>query len=159
LLELNKEEKMSSIINQTVEFVEKAEAALLITINEENKPDSRLIGPFVNKVLNIYIFTLLSSKKIKQIEKNKNVSLYFQNKFENMRDYMSISLYGTAEKLEENEEKNEIIQKLELKSKGYKDWIVKDGWEKWTIIKIKTESIKYVDNRETHVPIYEEINN
>lgn len=148
---------MSSIINKAVEFVEKAEAALLITINEESKPDSRLIGPFVNKMLNVYIFTLLSSRKIKQIEKNKNVSLYFQNKFENTREYKSISLYGTAEKLEENDEKKEILQKLEIKSKGYIDWIEKDGWDKWVILKVKSEYVKYVDTSETHIPIHEEI--
>lgn len=39
---------MKDILLKAVGFVEKVEAALLITINNENKPDSRLIGPFVN---------------------------------------------------------------------------------------------------------------
>jgi general stress protein 26 len=150
---------MSNIINQAVKFIEQADAALLITINEENKPDSRLVGPFVNEMLNIYIFTLLNSRKIKQIEKNDNVSLYFQNRFSNTKEYKSISLFGIAGKIETEEEKEEIIKKLEIKSKGYKEWIVKDGWDKWTILKMKTEYIKYVDNSVSHIPIYAEINN
>jgi hypothetical protein len=68
-------------------------------------------------------------------------------------------LFGVANKLKDEEEKNAIIDKLKIKSKGYSDWIIKDGWEKWTIIKIKTENVKYVNNSETHVPIYAEINN
>ncbi len=150
---------MDTIIDEAVDFVEKAEAALFITINEENKPDSRLIGPFVNEMLTVYIFTLLSSNKIKQIENNQNISLYFQNKFENTKEYKSISLYGIANKMEKQDDKNKIMEKLEIKSKGYKDWIEKDGWEKWTIIKVQTEYLKYVNNSKSHLPIFKQINN
>jgi len=150
---------MDNVIEEAVEFVEKADTALLITINEENKPDSRLIGPFVNKLLTIYIFTLMSSNKIKQIVNNQNISLYFQNKFENTKEYKSISLYGIAHILEKEEDKNKIMKKLEIKSKGYSEWIKKDGWEKWAIIKMQTNYLKYVNNSKSHMPLFKQINN
>lgn len=47
---------------------------------------------------------------------------------------------------------------MDVRCKSYKNWVDKDGWEKWRIIKISPESIKFIDNRESIKPRILKIN-
>jgi general stress protein 26 len=148
---------MDKTIDDAVAFLEETSTALLTTFIGENRLDSRLVGPFVHDGPTVYIFTLNSSNKINQIHKNPCVSLYLQNKFENTKDYKSLSINGKAVKVTNDNEFNTAKEKLERKSHGYKKWIDKDGWEKWAIIKVRPELIKYIDNGKSPAPHYMEI--
>jgi len=143
---------MEDTIHYAVNFLSENKAALLTTIMEDNYIDSRLIGPFINDELIVYIFTLNNSNKIEQINKNSHVSLYLQNNFENLKDLKSLLINGKAVKIIASEEIVKVRNALEIKSTGYKDWIDKDGWDKWSIIKILPESIKFVDNSKWKEP-------
>ena len=149
---------MNKTIDDAITLLEETSTGLLTTFIGEYRLDSRLIGPFVNDGLNIYIFTLNNSNKISHIDKNPCVSLYLQNKFENTKEYKSILINGKACKITNDNESNNVRDKLEIKSIGYKNWIDKEGWEKWTIIKVQPELIKYTDISKSHAPQYIEIN-
>lgn len=137
---------MEDIINSAVNFLRESKAALLTTITEDNLIDCRMVGPFLNDDLIVYIFTLNNSNKAKQILKNPNVSLYFQNNFENIKEFKSLLINGNAVNVISTDEILNLKKQLEIKSKGYKEWIDKDGWDKWSIIKIQPKSLKYVDS-------------
>jgi general stress protein 26 len=139
-------DKMNNTIDDAIKLLEETSTALLTTFIEKNKLDSRLIGPFVNDGLNVYIFTKNNSTKISQIDKEPSVSFYLQNKFENTKEYKSILINGKAIKITKDNEQKNVKDKLEIKSIGYKKWIDKDGWEKWTILRVQPELLKYTDN-------------
>jgi general stress protein 26 len=143
---------MEDIIHCSVNFLKENKAGLLITIMEDSSIDSRLIGPYLNDDLIVYIFTLNNSNKIKQILKNSNVSFYLQNNFENIKELKSLLINGKASNIISTEQILDLKNKLEIKSKGYKEWIDKDGWDKWSIIKIEPESLKYIDNSRWREP-------
>lgn len=146
---------MIKTIDDAVTLLEETSTALLITFVEENRLDSRLIGPFINDGLIVYIFTLNSSSKVSQIGINPSVSLYLQNKFEYIKEYKSLLVNGKATIIIENDNEISLVKdKLEIKSNGYKKWIDKDGWDKWTIIKVQPEFIKYADNGKSQAPLY-----
>jgi general stress protein 26 len=148
----NRENQMNKTFDDAIKLLEETSTALLITFVGENRLDSRLIGPYVNEGLNVYLFTSINSNKINQIEKDPCVSLYLQNKFENTRDYKSLLINGKAAIITDETEINSVKAKLEMKSKGYKKWIDKDGWQKWAVVKVQTGFIKYTDNGTSPVP-------
>jgi general stress protein 26 len=143
---------MEDIIKDAVHFIGEIKTALLTTIIDGNYIDSRLIGPFVNEELTVYIFTLNSSNKIEQINKNSHVSLYVQNNFENTKEYKSLLINGKAGIVVSIDKIIKMQDALEIKASGYKAWIDKNGWDKWSIIKIQPEYIKFVDNSKWREP-------
>lgn len=143
---------MNEIIDCAVKLLNENKTALLTTIMEENYLDSRLVGPFVNDGLTVYIFTLNNSNKIKQIISNSHISLYLQENYENIKEYKSLLINGEAYKVSSDEEILNVMNRLEIRSRGYKEWIDKDGCEKWSIIKIQPKSIKYIDNSKWNEP-------
>lgn len=142
---------MQDIINYAVNFLSENKTALLTTITD-NYIDSRLIGPFLNDELIVYIFTLNNSNKIVQISKNSHVALYLQNNFKNTKECKSLLINGKAVTNISSEETVTIRNALEKKAAGYKKWIDKNGWDKWSIIKIQPEFIKFVDNSKWKEP-------
>jgi nitroimidazol reductase NimA-like FMN-containing flavoprotein (pyridoxamine 5'-phosphate oxidase superfamily) len=141
-----------------IAFLSESKAALFTTISDESYPDSRMIGPFVNDNLIVYIFTLCNSNKINQVNQNSHVSLYIQNKFESIKDYTSLLISGIASKVVTAEETTKVKNMMEVRCKGYKNWIDKDGWEKWSIIKISPEILKYTNNSQSNKNLILKIN-
>lgn len=144
---------MEDITHHAVNFLKENKTALLTTILEDNFIDSRIIGPFLNDELIVHIFTLNNSNKTRQILNNPKVFLYLQNNFDNIKEeFKSLLINGNAINVISTEEIQNIKNRLEIKSKGYKEWIDKDGWDKWSIIKIQPKSLKYVDNSRWREP-------
>jgi general stress protein 26 len=149
---------MDQCNDRIVKFLNENKTALFTTITEDNYFDSRMIGPFVNDRLIVYVFTLGESNKTLQIGKNSHVSLYLQNVYKNIKEYKSLLINGTASNVVSEEETMKVIDMLEIRSRNYKEWIDKDGWGKWTIIKICPERIKFIDNSESKTPLIFTIN-
>ncbi|MGE5672072.1 MAG: pyridoxamine 5'-phosphate oxidase family protein [Fibrobacterota bacterium] len=133
-----------------VKFLSESKTALFTTISADSYLDSRIIGPFVNDNLVVYIFTLCNSNKIDQMSHNSHVSLYVQNVYENIKNHKSLLINGTASKVVSVEETMMVKTMMEVRCKSYKEWIDKDGWVKWSIIKISPETVKFVDNSQSN---------
>jgi hypothetical protein len=80
--------------------------------------------------------------------------MYIQNKYDTYKEYESVLVSGKAFVLSEEVELNNVIDKLSIKSIGFKKIIDKDGWEKWIVIKIFPDAVKYTNNSKMPVVHY-----
>lgn len=104
---------MSDATVEAVSYIEKSSYALLITVGDDNKPSVREIGPFVNNGLDIYFVTRIASQKVKHINLNPFVTLYFPNTNQVAKEFKSIAIVGKAGRVPEGNEFNGVLDKLD----------------------------------------------
>jgi uncharacterized pyridoxamine 5'-phosphate oxidase family protein len=148
---------MSPLAEESVSFIDKSSYAVLVTVGEENKPFVREIGPLVNKGLDIYFVTRIASQKVKHIEAHPIVTLYFPNTNQSAKEFRSIAVTGTTVRVPEGGEFDGVLEKLERKSPGYKNYISNEGFTIWTIYKMTTKSIQSTDYSKSTRTIKEEV--
>jgi nitroimidazol reductase NimA-like FMN-containing flavoprotein (pyridoxamine 5'-phosphate oxidase superfamily) len=148
---------MSDTAVEAIGHIEKTPYALLVTVGEGNKPFVREIGPFVNNGLDIYFVTRLDSQKVKHIDANPFVTLYFPNANQEARKFRSVAVTGKAERVPEGNEFNGVLQKIEQKSPGYRKYIEKEGFTVWTVCKMTATSLQSTDYSKSTRTVKEEI--
>jgi uncharacterized pyridoxamine 5'-phosphate oxidase family protein len=148
---------LSTIAAEAVSYIEQSSYALLITVGEENKPFVREIGPFVNNGLDIYFVTRIASQKVKHININPFITLYFPNTNQAVKEFRSIAITGKATRVPEGNEFNDVRDKLEQKSPGYKKYISNEGFNIWAIYKMTTTSLQSTDYSKSTRTVKEEV--
>jgi nitroimidazol reductase NimA-like FMN-containing flavoprotein (pyridoxamine 5'-phosphate oxidase superfamily) len=136
---------MSNIRTEAVNYIESSPFALLVTVGDELKPCLRHIGPLVNIGLDIYFVTRIDSQKVKQIEVNPLITLYFQRSNQTVEEFKSIAVSGKAVRLPDGDEFDDVLEKLGEKSPGYKKYISSEGFKVWAIYKISSKSLECTD--------------
>jgi nitroimidazol reductase NimA-like FMN-containing flavoprotein (pyridoxamine 5'-phosphate oxidase superfamily) len=136
---------MSDATVEAVNYIEKSPYALLVTVGEKNRPFVREIGPFVNDGLDIYFVTRRDSRKVRHVNVNSFVTLYFPNTKQDAQEFRSVAVTGKAARLPEGNEFNGVLEKLDRKSPGYKKYISNEGFKIWTIYKMTAESLQSTD--------------
>lgn len=148
---------MSDTTQQAVCCIEKSSHALLVTIGEGNKPSVREIGPFVNNGLDIYFVTRIDSQKVKHINSNPFITLYFPNMNKAVKEFRSVAVSGTVERVPEGNEFDGVLEKLDQKSPCYKKYISNEGFTIWTIYKMTATSLQSTDYSKSTRTVKEEI--
>lgn len=136
---------MNDLTTEAISYIENSPFALLVTVDEERKPCLRHIGPLVNIGLTIYFVTRIDSQKVKHIDINPLVTLYFQRSNQAVEDFKSISISGKAARIPDGDEFEDVLEKLGEKSPGYKKYISSDGFKVWAIYKISSKSLECTD--------------
>jgi hypothetical protein len=136
---------MSDMRTEAISYIEKSPFALLVTVGEENKPYLRHIGPLVNIGLDIYFVTRIDSQKVKHIDCNPFVTLYFQSPSQTVEEFKSIVVSGKAARLPQGGEFNDVLERLGAISPGYKKYISSDGFKAWTIYKTSASTLECTD--------------
>ncbi len=136
---------MNEIVSAAVGYITKSPYALLITVGEGDKPFTREIGPFVNIGLDIYFVTRIKSQKVDHINANPMVSLYFPTMNPAPKEFMSVAITGKAARIPEGTEFNDVLEKLDQKSPGYRKYIGNEGFDIWTIFKMTAASLQFTD--------------
>jgi uncharacterized protein len=150
---------MSDTSQEAVTYIEKSPYALLVTVGEGNKPCVREIGPFVNDGLDIYFVTRLDSQKVKHINTNPVVTLYFPNTNQEAKKFRSIAVTGTTARVAEGDEFDGVLEKIEQKSPGYRKYIASVGFTVWAVYKMTAKSLQSTDYSKSTRTIKEEIGN
>jgi nitroimidazol reductase NimA-like FMN-containing flavoprotein (pyridoxamine 5'-phosphate oxidase superfamily) len=148
---------MSDTAVEAIGYIEKSSYALLITVGEGNKPSVREIGPFVNNGLAIYFMTRTDSQKVKHINSNPFITLYFPNTNQTIQEFRSIAVTGKAARVPEGNEFNNVLEELERKSPGYRNYIGREGFKRWTIYKITATSLQSTDYSKSTKTVKEEV--
>jgi nitroimidazol reductase NimA-like FMN-containing flavoprotein (pyridoxamine 5'-phosphate oxidase superfamily) len=148
---------MSDITAEAVSYIEKSTYALLVTVDEGNRPCVREIGPFVNNGLDIYFVTRLDSQKVKHINANPWITLYFPNTNQEVKKFRSITITGQAARVPEGHEFTGVLEKLEQKSPGYRKYISNEGFKIWTIYKMTAGSLQSTDYSKSTRTVKEEV--
>ena len=136
---------MSDATVEAIKYIEKSSYALLVTVGEKNRPFVREIGPFVNDGLDIYFVTRMDSQKVRHVNVNSFVTLYFPNTKQDAQEFRSVAVTGKAARVPEGNEFNGVLDKLNQKSPGYKKYISNEGFKIWTIYKMTAESLQSTD--------------
>jgi uncharacterized pyridoxamine 5'-phosphate oxidase family protein len=148
---------MSDTTQDAVTYIEKSAYALLVTVGEENTPCVREIGPFVNRGPDIYFVTRLDSQKVRHINANPCVTLYFPNTNLEVKKFRSIAVTGSAARVAEGDEFDGVLEKIEQKSPGYRNYIGKEGFNVWTVYKMTARSLQSTDYSKSTRTFKEEI--
>lgn len=137
---LRKEKKMAVTIDKIKKFLQSVPILILATEGTEGGPDIRTIGGFGLKDFTIYFATNKGTNKVKQLEHEDRVALFFQNDNQLISKFFNVTLYGKAQLIHEKEEFNDA-KELILDRKPNLN-ISKDTH---FIYKIKAHTIKTVD--------------
>lgn len=88
-----------ALTNQEIEaYLKSTKRILLSTVTEDNKADVRILGAIATDGVKIYFSTAGDARKVKQIEKNPYVAIYFEAPGQEFPDYINITVYGKARK-------------------------------------------------------------
>jgi uncharacterized protein len=148
---------MSELSAQAIEYIEKSSVLLLVTVDKENKPSTRYVGPYVNNGLNIFFMTMKDSRKVKHINGNPFVSLYIQLTEQPAEKFKSVGVSGRAMLVGQGAEFDDIFDRIGQKSPGFKNWLLKDGLDKWVVCKVTAASLHYTDFSKSKKTMTEEI--
>lgn len=108
---------MAFIFMNIIAYLKKSKSIVVATVNERNTPDLRTIGGYNFDGITLYFTTDKSSNKAEQIEFNNEVAVLVEHENQALPDYVNITLYGKARRLD-GTEFNEGMNKL-LERKPY----------------------------------------
>jgi len=84
---------------QIEKYLKDTKRILLSTVTEENTADIRILGAIATDGVKVYFSTASDARKVKQIENNENVAIYFEAPGQEFPNYVNATLYGKAKKL------------------------------------------------------------
>lgn len=110
-------------LNKVEDFITKQKISFICSIDENGFPNMKaMMKPRKrNGIVDFYFITSTKSLRVKQYQTNPNASIYFYHK--GLFRYEAVMLAGTMKVLKDQETKDMIWQKEDLKvySKGVKD--------------------------------------
>ena len=90
-----------ALTNQQIEkYLKDTKRILRSTVAEDNKADVRILGAIATDGVKTYFSTASDARKVKQIEKNPNVAIYFEAPGQEFPNYINATVYGKARKVE-----------------------------------------------------------
>lgn len=135
---------------EVIDYIAKTRLAILATVRGDQAPVVRTIGSFAQDGLNIYFSTGKETAKVKQIEGNKVVSLFFQQEGQEIGTFKNVALIGEAEKVREGNELTKAVELLGNRNPRFKARIEKGELEKVAIFKVQPKEVKYLDFSKGH---------
>jgi uncharacterized protein len=119
----------------------------MITIDENNSPALRYIGPFINSGPDIIFVTSKDSQKVKHIGNNPAVTLYFQDSKQTDETFKSVSITGIASGIPGGKDYDDAVESFIRKAPRIEGWI---KGERVTLYKIKALKVQFTDFTESH---------
>jgi glycerol kinase len=74
-----------------------------------------------------------------------------------LKEFKSVAITGKAERVPEGNEFNDVLDKLNQKSPGYKKYISDGGFKIWTIYKMTAKSLQVTDYSKSTRTVKEEL--
>lgn len=90
---------MALTTRQIEEYLKNTRRILLATVTKDNKPDLRILGAIATDGVKTYFSTASDARKVKQIEENPNVTVYFETPGQEFPNYINATVYGKAKKV------------------------------------------------------------
>lgn len=89
-----------ALSNEQIEkYLKDTKRILLSTVTQDNKPDIRILGAIATDGVKTYFSTVGNARKVKQIENNPNVAIYFEAPNQEFPNYINATVYGKAKKV------------------------------------------------------------
>jgi len=142
---------MSNVINDAIWYIESSQLAILATTGKDNVPKIRVIRGFANDGVNLYFATNKDTEKVKNINENPNVTLFFQNEGQDFGSFTNFTITGIAKVIEEKEELNKAVDAISIRYPNLKK-IADDNelQNSGTVIyKVDAKEVKYLDREKS----------
>ena len=133
------------IEKEIADYIAGAKWAVFATVKDGNIPALRTIGGFANDGLNIYFSTGKETDKVKQIEKNGNVAVFFQHEGQELPAFKNVELIGQATELTGEADLKKGIDLLSARNPRFKQRVEKGELANTAIFKITAKEIKFLD--------------
>ncbi|MBP5178790.1 MAG: pyridoxamine 5'-phosphate oxidase family protein [Lachnospiraceae bacterium] len=89
-----------ALTNEQIEnYLKSTKRILLATVTEDGKADVRILGAIATDGFKTYFSTADNARKVKQIEKNPDVAIYFEAPGQEFPNYINATVYGKAKKV------------------------------------------------------------
>jgi len=131
--------------NEIIDYIAKAKLAIIATVKDGGVPALRTVGSFAPDGLTVYFSTGKDTEKVKQIEKNQNVAVFFQHEGQERGKFRYVSITGVARQLAEKSSLDQAISVLSARNPNFKQRVEKGEIDKIAIFKIEPRSIKDLD--------------
>ncbi len=131
--------------SDVVDYITTTRFAVLGYVREDRTPLLRSMGSFVLSGFNLYFSSGKEAPKVREIEKNPQVSFFFEHDNQNLETWKSVLISGRAKLLISGTEYDNAIELLGDRSPRFRERVAKGELVNTVIFKIKTEEIEYLD--------------
>ncbi|MDP4178554.1 MAG: pyridoxamine 5'-phosphate oxidase family protein [Bacillota bacterium] len=136
---------MSEVLTESIKYIEQSKVGLLITVGEKTVPYVRPIGAFANEGSDIYFVTAKATDKVKQINLNPTVTLYFQNEGQPFDTFKSVAVSGDASEVSLGAEFDKAVEAISVRYPIIKQKISSGEFKSSAIYKVKAKLVKLAD--------------
>ncbi|HWR57063.1 MAG: pyridoxamine 5'-phosphate oxidase family protein [Bacillota bacterium] len=127
------------------EYIKGSKFAILAYIREDGVPVLRSMGSFAPIGLDLYFSTPQAAAKVKEIEKHKQVSFFFEHDNQTLPAWRSVLLIGEAAQVSKECELSKAVELLSNKSPKFKEKVANGELTNTAVYKLKTREIEYLD--------------
>lgn len=139
--------------SEILQYILDTKHALLTYVRSDLTPVSRAIGSFAPDGEDLFFSTSKESAKVKEIEKNRRVSFYFQHDNQVPERWTSLLLIGDAEPLSPGStDYGKAVERLAAKSPRFRERIATNDLGSAVIYKIRTTQFEYLDRSKASGP-------
>ncbi|MEI6757931.1 MAG: hypothetical protein FDX18_11090 [Chlorobium sp.] len=139
--------------SEILQYILDTKHALLTYVRSDLAPVSRAIGSFAPDGEDLFFSTSKESAKVKEIEKNRRVSFYFQHDNQAPERWTSLLLIGDAEPLSPGSaDYGKAVERLGAKSPRFRERIATNDLGSAVIYKIRTTQFEYLDRSKASGP-------
>ena len=142
---------MSNIIDDAKWYIESSQLGILATTGKYNIPQLRVIRAFANDGVDLYFTTNKDTEKVKHINENPNVTLFFQNEGQDFGSFTNLSITGVAKVVEDKEELNKAVEAISVRHPKLKEIVDNNELQSsgTLIYKIDAKSVKFLDREKS----------
>ncbi|NTW52529.1 MAG: hypothetical protein HGB22_08075 [Chlorobiaceae bacterium] len=146
---MSREERLAEI----QQYILDTKYALLTYVRSDLSPITRTMGSFAPDGLNIFFSTGKATSKVKEIEKNRRASFFFEHDNQLPEQWKSLLLVGEAEALSAgSSDYDKAVERLAAKSPRFRQRVENGELDSAAIYRINTSELEYVDRSTSNSP-------
>lgn len=139
--------------SEILHYIRESKFALLTYLRSDLTPVSRAMGSFAPDGEHLFFSTGRDSAKVREIERNKRVSFYFEHDNQAPERWKSVLLIGDAEEVGSGSPHYATaLERLGAKSPRFRERILNRDLESAIIYRLKTSEVEYLDRSRGYGP-------
>jgi len=142
---------MSNVIDDAKWYIESSQLGILATTGRDNIPQLRVIRGFASDGVNLYFATNKDTEKVKNINENPNVTVFFQNEGQDFGSFTNLSVTGIAKVIKDKEEINKAVDAISVRHPKLKKTAEDNELDTsgTLIYKVDAKTVKFLDREKS----------
>jgi Uncharacterized stress protein (general stress protein 26) len=136
---------MSVEKQETETYLNQTKYVTLATVSQEKVPALRALGAFAADGYSVYFNTQNHTEKIRHIEENPHVSLFFQHENQELANFVNVTITGKAVPLTTDEEIKEAVNVIGQRNVRFKERIAENGLGNSLLYRVEPTEVKVLD--------------